>query len=195
MTLKKLKKNINNHIRIISSQKNYTIKIIQDFFSLIVECIDNKNKVLIAGNGGSASDAQHFATELTVKMSKFRRSLPFISLSTDTSAITAIGNDYNFNKIFSRQLEGVGSAGDIFIPISTSGNSKNIIEAIKIAKRKKILVLGILGNKGGKAKKNCDLSYIVNSSNPSRVQESHIIFYQNLSEMLEDHYHKVNEKN
>lgn len=184
----KIKSNIQTHIKILNSQKNYIQKNINEFSKIIIETIDQGGKVLIAGNGGSAADAQHFATELTVKMSKFRKSLPFISLATDTSALTAIGNDYNFQSIFSRQIEGLGFENDIFIPISTSGNSKNIIKAISMAKKKKMKILSILGNKGGIAKKNSDLNFIVNSKNPSRIQEIHIIFYQNLCEVVEDHY-------
>ncbi len=187
----KIRKNIQSHIKILNSQKNYIFYKIDEFSKNIIETIDHGGKILIAGNGGSAADAQHFSTELTVKMSKFRKSLPFISLATDTSALTAIGNDYNFKKIFSRQIEGIGFENDIFIPISTSGNSKNIIYAISMARKKKMKILSILGNKGGEAKKKSDLNFIVNSKNPSRIQEIHIIFYQNLCEIIEDHYFNI----
>ena len=103
---------------------------------LLVKTIKKKNKILICGNGGSASDAQHFASELVGRFKKDRQSFPAISLSTDTSAITAIANDYDFKNIFSRQIEGIGNQGDVLFAISTSGNSKNIIEAAIQAKKK-----------------------------------------------------------
>ena len=195
MQNKQLLKNIDLHIKILQRQKKYLIETASKFSLEIINCINQKGKILIAGNGGSASDAQHFSTELTVKMSKIRKALPFISLSTDTSAITAIGNDFNFDKIFSRQIEAIGFTNDIFIPISTSGNSKNIINAVKIAKRKKIKILSILGNKGGKVKNFSDQSFIVDSNNPSRIQEIHIIFYQNLCQIVENYFFSIDGKN
>lgn len=184
----KVLNSIKQHNLLIKRQTNEIIKKISVFSEFFIDAIDNEKKILIAGNGGSAADAQHFSTELTVKMKKFRRALPLISLSTDTSAITAIGNDYNFKNIFSRQIEALGNNGDIFVPISTSGNSANIIEALKIAKKRKLISLGILGNKGGKSKQYVNDSFIVKSSDPSRIQEVHIIFYQNLCSVIEDHY-------
>jgi len=189
-----IKKNLSYHSKLLNIQKNEMILKIEKFSKIIIDAINNNKKILIAGNGGSAADAQHFATELTVKMKKIRRALPLISLSTDTSALTAIGNDFNFNEIFSRQIEALGNKDDIFIPISTSGNSKNIIRGLNIAKKKKLICLGILGNKGGKSKKITDENFIVKSSDPSRIQEIHIIFYQNLCEVIENHFFKLKKK-
>ena len=112
---------------------------------LLIKSLNNNKKILICGNGGSASDAQHFAAELVGRFKKNRKSFPAISLNTDTSAITAIGNDYGFSKIFSRQIEGIGNKGDILFAISTSGNSKNIIEAAIAANKKKIKIVGLTG--------------------------------------------------
>lgn len=178
-------KNINTHLDLITKDRAQILKKTVEFKNLILSAIKRNKKILICGNGGSAADAQHICTEMTVRMKKNRRSLPFISLTTDTSAITAIGNDYEFNKIFSRQLEGVGQSGDILIPITTSGNSKNIIEVCKIAKVKKIKVLGILGNSGGNVKKYCDKKFIVSASDPTRVQEIHILFWHSLCDLVE----------
>ncbi len=189
-----IKKNLSYHSKLLNIQKNEMILKIEKFSKIIIDAINNNKKILIAGNGGSAADAQHFATELTVKMKKIRGALPLISLCTDTSALTAIGNDFNFNEIFSRQIEALGNKDDIFIPISTSGNSKNIIRGLNIAKKKKLICLGILGNKGGKSKKITDENFIVKSSDPSRIQEIHIIFYQNLCEVIENHFFKLKKK-
>jgi D-sedoheptulose 7-phosphate isomerase len=180
--------NIKEHIKILKKDKNQIITKGNNLKELICECINNKGKLIVFGNGGSAADAQHFSTELTVRLKRNRKALPAISLSTDTSAITAIGNDFSFSKIFKRQLEALSSQNDLIIPISTSGSSPNIVEAVKYAKRRKIPVFGILGNKGGKSKIFCSDSFIVSSKNPSRIQEIHIIFWQTVCEIIEDIY-------
>ena len=124
MNKKKIRVNIKSHIEIINKQIKYIEKNIFKFADVIIKKINSGGKILIIGNGGSAADAQHFATELTVKMNKFRKALPVLSLTTDTSAITAIGNDYNFEHIFKRQIEALMTKKDLLISISTSGNSK-----------------------------------------------------------------------
>lgn len=182
--------NVNLHIEILNNQKIYYEKKAEEFSKEIINCFLKGGKIFIIGNGGSAADAQHFATELTVKMKKYRRGLPAISLATDSSAITAIGNDFDFNKIFSRQCEALMSKKDILISISTSGKSKNIIEALKYVKKKKIQILNILGNNGGIAKNYSDFNLIVDSRDASRIQEIHIIFYQNLCEIIENYFYK-----
>lgn len=187
---KKIKKSLDYHTLLIKKQKKEIIDKVLIFSKYFISAINDKKKILIAGNGGSAADAQHFSTELTVKMKKFRRALPLISLCTDTSALTAIGNDFSFKKIFSRQIEAIGNEGDIFVPISTSGNSANIIEALKVSRKKKLINIGLLGNKGGLSKKLIDDAFIVKSSDPSRIQEIHILFYQNLCEVIEEHFSK-----
>ncbi len=158
---------------------------------LLVKTIKNNKKVLICGNGGSASDAQHFAAELVGRFKKDRKAFPAISLNTDTSAITAIGNDYDFSKIFSRQIEGVGNKGDLLFAISTSGNSKNIIEASKVAKKKKITVIGLTGLKKSQLERSCDLCIKAHSSITSHIQELHIIIIHLLCTLIE---HEILEK-
>lgn len=180
--------NLNEHIKILKDQKIYLLKEIDKFSKIIIKTILKGGKILIIGNGGSAADAQHFATELTVKMNKVRKALPVIALTTDTSALTAIGNDFSFDNIFSRQIEALMTRKDLLISISTSGNSQNIINALKFANSRQFKSLNILGNKGGKAKKYSKHNFIVNSSNPSRVQEVHIIFYQNVCEIIENFF-------
>jgi len=144
-------RNINIHNILINSQKIEIINKVSHFSSIIIKAILKKKKLLIIGNGGSAADSQHLATELTVRLKKNRKALPALSLVTDTSALTAIGNDFSFQKIFTRQIEALGNAGDVVIAISTSGNSENILDALKYCQNKRLKTLCILGNKGGKA--------------------------------------------
>jgi len=127
---------INNHILSIDSFLKNNFDDFNNFLNLVIKTLKKGNKIILFGNGGSASDAQHIATELVVKYKKKRRSIPAISLSTDTSALTAIGNDFSFNEIFSRQIESIGKPGDIAIGITTSGKSLNVINALKLAKKK-----------------------------------------------------------
>lgn len=132
-------------------------------------------KILIAGNGGSASDAQHFAAEIVGRFKLERRGYPAIALNTDCSVMTAWSNDYSFDTVYARQVEALGDKGDIFIGISTSGNSKNIIEAINKAKETGMISICLLGKDGGRLKELCDMSLIVPSENTARVQEVHIL--------------------
>ena len=139
-------------------------------------------------NGGSAADAQHLTAELLVRLRpKVNRiPIPAISLSMDSSTLTACGNDYGFDKIFSRPFEALADKKDILIVISTSGNSKNIIEVLKKAKKKKIFSIGFLGSKGGLAKKYCNISLIVPSQSVARIQESHIFLGHYILESVEN---------
>jgi D-sedoheptulose 7-phosphate isomerase len=141
---------------------------------IIVETLKSDKKVLICGNGGSASDAQHLAAELIGRFEKERRALPAISLSTDTSILTALSNDYGYDKVFSRQVEGLSAAGDLLIGISTSGNSKNVILAMKSAKDKGVKSIGLLGRNGGELASLVDIPVIVPHSVTARIQEVHI---------------------
>ena len=152
---------------------NNMLKILEQISEVCVHAINNGNKVMFAGNGGSAADAKHFATELTVKFEKVRKPLPCLPLTADTTAITAIGNDFDFKYIYSRQIEALYNKNDIVIAYSTSGNSLNILEALKFCKKKKIFSITMLGNKGGKCKNYGNLELIINSKKVSRVQEMH----------------------
>lgn len=183
-----LKNNLTEHFELLNYHQNEFLKKIPLFSDILIQAIKNKNKILIIGNGGSAADAQHFATELTVRLKYNRVALPAIALTTDTSALTAIGNDFSFEEIFSRQVEALGKRGDILIGITTSGKSKNITKALKLAKLKKIKTIGILGGNGGTSKKYCDFNIVIKSSSPSRVQELHIIFWQNICELVENNF-------
>ena len=142
-------------------------------------------RILVCGNGGSAADAQHFAAELSGRYVKERRALAGIALTTDTSALTAIGNDYGFEKIYSRQVEALGRPGDLLVGISTSGNSPNVILAVEAAKALGLKTLGLLGRDGGKLNDLCDESLVVPSSVTARIQEVHQMIYHFWCEVID----------
>jgi len=151
------------------------IQLIKRVSQVIIEAYKKGNKTLIAGNGGSAGDAQHIAGEFVSKFYFDRPGLASISLTTDTSVLTAIGNDYGYEKVFARQIEAQAIKGDVFIGITTSGNSKNIIEALKICKEKKVITVTLTGQGGGEAITYCDYCIKVPSKETPRIQESHIL--------------------
>ena len=141
----------------------------------MIKAFNNKKKILLCGNGGSAADAQHIATELVIRMTKpDRPALAAIALTTDTSCLTAAGNDIGFDNVFSRQVEALGSAGDVLIAISTSGKSENVNRAVKQAKKAGMTVIGFLGKDGGSAKELVDIPIIIPSNDTQRIQEGHI---------------------
>tara|TARA_B100000029_G_scaffold396452_1_gene394504 strand:- start:125 stop:685 length:561 start_codon:yes stop_codon:yes gene_type:complete len=152
---------------------------------LIQKCFNNSGKVILFGNGGSAADAQHVAAEFIGRFQKKRSSLPAVALTTDSSIITSIGNDFSFENIFSRQCESLVNKGDVVIAISTSGNSKNILNGIKTAKKKGGKIIGLLGNKGGKMKENIDIPIIVDSNSTPRIQEVHRVILHIICELVE----------
>ena len=139
-----------------------------------VETISNGNKIIIFGNGGSAADAQHIAAEMSVKLKQDRAPIPAISLSMDASAITACGNDYGFEYIFSRQIEALGRKGDMAVGISTSGNSANVLKALTSARTIGMKTIGLCGSHGGKMPEHCDIILKIPSDNTARIQEMHI---------------------
>ena len=169
---------INKHISSTNFFLKNNFEDFKKFLNFVIKTLKKGNKIILFGNGGSASDAQHIAAELVVKYKKKRKSIPAISLSTDTSTLTAIGNDFSFNDIFSRQLESIGKPGDIAIGITTSGKSKNVINALKLAKKKKITSV-ILTKKKYLNKKQIekvsDLILGVPADETARIQELHIL--------------------
>lgn len=155
--------------------------------SLIVNAYKNGKKLLLIGNGGSAADCQHIATELMIRLSHQikRPALPAIALTTDTSNLTAGGNDIGYENVFARNVEGLGNEGDVLWAISTSGNSPNIIKAIEVAKSKKMFVLGLSGRSGGKMNNLCDVLIKVPSENTQRIQEGHLTIEHIICELVE----------
>ena len=163
---------------------NYSNKI-EECINLILNSLNNNKKILLIGNGGSATQASHIATEFTGRYKLERKALPAIALTTDLAAITAIGNDYGFDKVFERQLEALGQEGDVLIALSTSGNSENLIKTVQKAKNMNIKVIGLLGKDGGKQKNTSNVEIIVPSENTPRIQEAHLTILHIICELVE----------
>lgn len=183
----KLKLKISKHCEVINSIHNQKENI-EKIIEIIFKKIQLGGKLLICGNGGSAADAQHLAAEFLIRLrpNVNRNPIPAMSLSMDTSTLTACGNDYKFEDIFSRPFEALSNKNDLLLVISTSGNSSNIIKVLNNAKKKRITTLAFLGNKGGKAKKLCDYKIIVGSSNTAIIQEAHIFIGHFVFENVEN---------
>ncbi|HUN74969.1 MAG TPA: SIS domain-containing protein [Steroidobacteraceae bacterium] len=153
--------------------------------ALATATLASGHKVMLCGNGGSAADSQHIAAELIGRFVKDRKSLPAIALTTDTSALTAIANDYGFEDIFARQVTGLGQPGDCLVAISTSGNSRNVIRAAEAARAGGIHTIGLLGRDGGELLKLCDVPIVVPSRTTARIQEAHIFIGHALCALIE----------
>lgn len=153
--------------------------------TMLSNCLRSGGKILLCGNGGSAADCQHIAAELTGRLRAERRPLAALALTTDTSAITCISNDYSFDQVFSRQIRALGKPGDCLIGISTSGNSANVIAAFHAAQEMNITRLGLLGRDGGLLRDLCNLSIIVPSDDTARIQEAHIFLAHTLCAEIE----------
>jgi len=185
MTEDHIKRIFDDSVKIILKSKKISPDI-KNASELIINCYNNGGKVIAFGNGGSAADAQHIAAELIGRFKKERDSFPAIALTTDSSVITSIGNDYSFEKIFSRQCESLVSKGDVVIGITTSGESKNVIQGLKIAKNLGAFTIGILGNSNKKIKSHLDISINVSSTNTARIQEVHRLIYHIICEIVEN---------
>ena len=168
-------------------------KKIKQAIDKITKTINLGKTIYLCGNGGSAADAQHLVAEMLVKLRPHinRRAFPFISLAMDSSTFTACANDYGYKYVFSRPLSALAKKGDVIIAISTTGNSQNILEALKIANKKEIYSIGFLGSNGGKAKKYCNLPIIVNSKITARIQEAHIFLGHHILEQCEKKIIKI----
>jgi D-sedoheptulose 7-phosphate isomerase len=168
--------------------KENCLEDIQKAVETIIDAFKKGKKLLLCGNGGSAADCQHIAAEFMIRLSHHieRPALPAIALTTDTSNLTAGGNDIGFENVFARNVEGLGCEGDVLIAISTSGNSPNIIKAVEKAHSKKMTVIALLGGTGGKLKDKVDVSVIIPSSNVQRIQEGHITVAHILCEAVEE---------
>ena len=150
--------------------------------------LDNGNKILFCGNGGSAADSQHLAAELIGRFKKERRSFAAVALTTDTSALTAIANDYDFDAVFARQVEGLGRTGDVLIGISTSGNSKNVVKAAEMARSIGMHTIAFTGEGGGKLAELCDITLAIPSNVTARIQDMHILAGHIMCELIEEDY-------
>lgn len=183
---KTIETSINSHIQTIQElhQKKQAIK---ETAETIINCLSTGNKVLVCGNGGSASDSQHLAAELVGRFKqKERPPLAAIALTTDTSILTAVGNDFGFDEVFSKQIQALGKENDVLIVISTSGNSANLIKAVTSAKNLNIKSIGLLGKNGGKLAGKVDLPLVIRSGNTARIQEAHTLVLHTICELIEE---------
>ena len=184
--IEKITQEFNEHIATAQQSLLQLNSQIEQICNIVINCIKRGNKVLLFGNGGSASDAQHIAAEFVGRFVKNRKSFPAIALTTDTSALTAIGNDYGFERIFERQIEGLAVKGDVVIGISTSGNSANVLKALIKAKELECEVIGFSGNNGGKMNDCSDINIVVPSDVTARIQEMHILIGHIICSALDD---------
>ncbi len=157
---------------------------------MMVNSLQEGGKLLVFGNGGSAADSQHMAAELVVRFEKERKGIPCIALTTDTSILTAGGNDYGYNSIFARQIEALGTPGDVALAISTSGNSENILKAVNTAKEKKMFTVALSGRDGGALRDVADVNIIVPSDVTARIQEVHSAIIHTFCKIIEDTFSK-----
>jgi D-sedoheptulose 7-phosphate isomerase len=187
MSLQLIEKAIATHAETLQQVKEHMSRKILDAGALVIKTIQNGGTIFLCGNGGSAADAQHIAAEFTGRFVKERRGLPAIALTTDTSALTAIGNDYGYVSVFARQLESLARTGDLLIAISTSGNSENVNKALETAKEKGLVTIGLSGKSGGEMNRLCDCNLVVPSAITARIQEMHILIGHMICEMVDEH--------
>lgn len=179
-----IEESVNVKVSMMKDKK--LIETVSRIIEEIVSALRRGRKILLCGNGGSAADAQHFAAELVGKFRKIRKALSAVSLTVNTSILTSIGNDFSFDDVFKRQVEAIGKEGDILIAISTSGNSKNVIEAVEQAKKMGIFTIGFTGKDGGKLAEICDIVVKVPSSSTPRIQEMHITLFHAICGIVEE---------
>lgn len=185
---------INSNLHVVNTLNQISNEIKQTIIN-IEKCLKKNKKIILFGNGGSAADAQHIAAEFIGRFLLERKSYPAIALTSNSSTITALANDYSFDVSFSRQCESLVNSGDIVIGISTSGNSKNVLDALKTSQKKGAITIGLLGNNGGKMKKLVDIPLIVKSNSTPRIQEAHRLIYHIICELVEKKLKENESKN
>ncbi len=183
-----IKSELQAHKETIDKTIEVMVPSIQEASKLVSKTLLDGHKVLLCGNGGSAADAQHIAAELSGRYKTERKGLPGIALTTDTSALTAISNDYGYDRIFDRQVEALANEGDLLIGISTSGNSANVISALKLAKELGCTTLGMSGRDGGAMNEVCTLNLVVPSFDTPRIQEMHILIGHIICQAVDDSF-------
>jgi D-sedoheptulose 7-phosphate isomerase len=179
-----LNRAISDSVRVLESLKDLEPQLSRAA-DVIGDCFNTGNKLLVCGNGGSAADASHFATELVVRFAKDRRALPAICLAGDSGILTAGGNDYGFDKIFARQVEAFGQPGDVLICFTTSGNSENVVRALEEAKARGLKTIAFLGRDGGSTIGMADIDLLVKADSTARIQEAHQLLIHVLCEIIE----------
>ena len=180
-----IESSLTEHLATIELVREQLQPVIAEVAGKLSTVLKSGGKLLICGNGGSAADAQHFAAELVGRFEKERKGLPAIALTTDTSSLTAIGNDYGFSRLFSRQVEALATSADVLIGISTSGNSENVLQAMKRAKELGCTTCGLTGRDGGSIAEEADLNINVSVQRTARVQEAHLTILHILCELIE----------
>lgn len=183
-----IKEQIMMHQQVVESLINQCIPSIEKIADICNDAIKSGHKILLCGNGGSAADSQHIAAEFVGRFVKERISLPAIALTTDTSILTAVGNDYGYDEVFRRQVEGLGNSGDVLIGISTSGNSKNVLAAFEEAKKKGISTIAFTGMKTSRSEDIADVTLKVPSLVTARIQECHILVGHIVCQYIDENY-------
>lgn len=178
---------LNAHMDEVMKFKSTNIDDVCAAAKLIIEAVKNQKRIFLFGNGGSAADAQHIAAEFTGRFVNERRPLPAIALTTDTSALTAIGNDYGFEFVFERQVEALAQNGDVLIGISTSGNSANVVRALEIGRKKSCCLITLTGRNGGIIRKISDININIATDVTARIQEMHILVGHLICEAIDDY--------
>lgn len=180
-----VREELKTHIKVATQMQDSMIESILQTAKICLECLKNGGKILVCGNGGSAADAQHFAAELVGRYKKNRIALKAIALTTDTSILSAVGNDFGFECVFSRQIEALCESNDVLFAISTSGNSINIIKAINAAQSIGAKVIGLSGRDGGAMRDICDMNLIIPSDDTARIQEMHLFIEHTICDIIE----------
>ncbi|MCS7233101.1 MAG: D-sedoheptulose 7-phosphate isomerase [Synergistetes bacterium] len=180
-----MKESFEEHISVVRETLRVCEQEIKAFIELAIKTLKNGGKIAFMGNGGSAADSQHLAAEFVGRFAKDRAPLPAVALTTDTSILTAVGNDYGFEHIFLRQVDALLREGDLLVAISTSGESPNVVKAVLGAKNKNVRVVGLLGKGGGKLRELCDVAIVVPSNSTPRIQEVHILIGHLVCEEVE----------
>jgi len=188
ITKKKITEATEAHKKSVSGFETNGTEVVYQAAKAIIKALEQGGRVYICGNGGSAADAQHIASELLGRFKRRRRALPAVALTTDTSVITSISNDYGYDSVFTRQIEALVGQGDIFWAISTSGDSANVVSAAKLAKEKGALVLAFTGRASSKLEQTADICFCVNEESTARSQEIHQLAYHIICELVEDSF-------
>ena len=185
---KLINKSFEDHIALANTCKSELGSTIKSVADCCYNAILSGHKIILFGNGGSAADAQHIAAEFTGRFVKERRGLPAIALTTDTSALTAIGNDYGYDRVFERQVEALANPGDILLGISTSGNSENVVKALSKGQNIGCEIIGLSGRDGGKMNSFCNYNLVVPSDVTARIQEMHILIGHLICEIVDENF-------
>jgi len=178
----------NEHLKTSQATLEYIANPLEEAANLCINCLQNGGKILIFGNGGSAADAQHIAAELVGRYKKERKGLSAIALTTDTSALTCIGNDYGYDRVFDRQVEALADKDDVVIGISTGGSSSNVINGLQVAKDLGCKLIGFSGRDGGEMNTLCDVNLVVPAEDTPRIQEMHIVIGHTICQLIDNHF-------